>query len=166
MKCTIPLLAALLACACAYSVYMTQYPHLKTVRVTTFENRSTEYAIQEELLSELVSAIKQDGQLKVVEQAPDCVIEGVILDYDNSIFDYDANDVVTQYKVKMLFGVTLTDLVKNEVIWNTEALLLEQAWSTQADNENSGLPESEEEARSEIYEDLYDQMMANTFESW
>ena len=164
MKKLLPILVAWLLVACSYSVYMTRYPHLKTVRVTTFENRSTQYTVQEELLSDLVSQIQRDGQLKVVEQAPDCVLEGVILDYKNSVYDYTATDVVTQYKVQMLFSVTLTDLVKNEELWHNESLLLEQAYSTTSSQ--SGLPATEEGARKEIYEDLYNTLMENTFESW
>ncbi|MCD4829503.1 MAG: hypothetical protein K8R90_08780 [Candidatus Cloacimonetes bacterium] len=161
----IPLLAALLLTACAYSVYMTQYPHLESIRVTTFENRSTQYAVQEELLLALSGEFQRDGRIKVVEMAPDCVIDGIILDYQNSVYDYDENDVVTRYKVKMLFSVTLTDLVRNEEMWHSESLLLEQVWQSDQSVESS-LPQSEEEARAEIYDDLYEQIMKNTFESW
>jgi len=159
------LLAAVLA-ACSYSVHMTQYPHLKTVRVMTFENRSTEYGIQEDLLSAMVSALQSDNQLKVVELSPDCTIEGVILDYKNEIYNYDENDVVTQYQVKMLFSITMTDLVKNEVLWHNDALLLTKAYQSTSAQTDTAVPQNEEEARQEIYSDLYDQLMKNTLQSW
>ena len=154
----------LLVCACTYSVYMTRYPHLKTIRVSTFENRSTQYAVQEEILDALAGDFQKDGQLKVVELAPDCVLEGVVLDYQNDIYDYNAQDVVTQYRVKMLFSITLTDLVKNEEIWKNDALLLEQTWSEQSTSVD--IPNTEEKAREEIYGDLYDKIKESTFESW
>jgi len=159
------MLAAVLA-ACSYSVHMTQYPHLKTVRVMTFENRSTEYGIQEDLLSSLVSALQSDNQLKVVELSPDCTIDGVILDYKNEIYNYDENDVVTQYQVKMLVSITMTDLVKNEVLWQNEALLLTKAYQSANAQTDTAVPQNEEEARQEIYSDLYDQLMKNTLQSW
>lgn len=164
MKKLIPILIAMALTACTYSVYMTRYPHLKTARVTTFENRSTQYGLQEDLLDDLVENFERDRLVKVVEQDPDCVLEGVILDYENDIYNYDANDVVTQYKVKILFSVTLTDLVKNETLWSNEALLLEQVWQSQG--EDSGIPDSEEGAQKEIFDDLYAKIKENTFESW
>ncbi len=161
------LLAAVTLTACSYSVYQTAYPYLKTIRIETFENRTIEYSIEQDLLDELTRMFQKDGQLKIVEISPHCQLEGVILDYENDIYSYDTNGNVKEYEVKILFSVKLTDFVKNETLWENESLLMKEAYLTQAsDDDTNTEPESEEEARQEIYSDLYDTILENSFQSW
>ena len=79
------LIAAVL-CSCSYSVYSNAYPHLKKVAIRPFENRSTEFEIGDIIYNELVNQFQEDGRLKLVTQQPDCVIEGTILKWEESVF--------------------------------------------------------------------------------
>ncbi len=153
--------------SCSYSVYQTAYPYLKSIRIETFENRTVEYTIEQELLDQLTKSFQSDGQLNIVEISPHCQLEGVILDYQNDVYSYDASGNVKEYMVKILFSVKLTDFVKNQVLWENEALLLKEPYLTQENSTSSGSEAlTEEGARVEIYKDLYDAVLENTFQAW
>ncbi len=163
----ITLIVAVVLTACTYSVYQTAYPYLKTIRIESFENKTVEYSLEQDLLEELTDSFQGDGELQVVEISPNCQLEGTILDYENVIYTYDTNNNIKEYVVKILFNVKLTDFVKNEVLWEKESLLLSETYLAQPSNDTASTePESEEEAQKEVFKDLYDTILENTFQSW
>jgi outer membrane lipopolysaccharide assembly protein LptE/RlpB len=153
--------------ACTYSLFINTYPHLKTVRIEPFENRSTQYGIEQDV-DETLSAKFQSGNLLKVEQNdPDCTLSGKIVDYSNKIYSYNANNQVREYEVKILFSVTVTDLVKSKVIYQNDQLLMRQAYlNPNVATDDTTEPLNEEDARAKIYEDLYDTIVKNTFQAW
>jgi hypothetical protein len=159
---------ALALSACAYSLFINTYPHLKTIRIATFVNRSTQYGVEQDLDESLNADFQKGNLLKIVQNDPDCLLEGEILDYSNKIYSYDANNQVKEYEVKILFKVKLTDLVKNVVIYQEDQLIMSKTYH----NPNAGTesdstqPQKEEDARAEIYKDLYDRLVKNTFQAW
>ena len=158
------LLIILSACilSCSYTVYPSSYPHLKTITISQFENKTTEYELDDILFNELSSHFLQDGRLKIVGVAPDCRLEGEIIDYSNDIYKY-SDTGVEEYEVKILFKVVLTDLVKNQIIFNRDGIILEENYSS--DDENSEF-RSEEEAQLEIIKDLFDLIIRDSLEAW
>ena len=148
--------------ACSYSVYTTGYPHLKTIAVIPFLNKTTEYQIEDELFVELSESFEQDGRLSIVTISPDCQLEGDILDYSNKIHSYNTEGI-EEYQVKILFRVIFTDLKKNEILYQNDALVFKSEYSS--DNENSEYI-SEDEARYKIYEDLFEMILRETLEEW
>ena len=147
---------------CSYSVYSTGYPHLKTISVTSFENNTTEYQIENELFLDMSERFDQDGRLRIVTVSPDCRLEGKILDYSNKIYSYNA-DGIEQYQVKILFNITFTDLKFNEVIYKDDAVVLQEEYSSADDDAEF---KTEEEARAEIYKDLFDRILRESLEQW
>jgi hypothetical protein len=135
---------------------------LKTISISQFENKTTEYELDDILFNELSSYFLQDGRLKIVGLAPDCRLEGEIIDYSNDIYKY-SNTGVDEYEVKILFKIVLTDLVKNQIILNRDGIILQENYS--ADDENSEF-RSEEEAQLEIIKDLFDLIIRDSLEAW
>ena len=162
MKKEIILLFILIISSCSYSVYTNSYPYLKTINIRTFSNKTIKYELEENLLSSLTEMFEKDGRLKIVDQNPDCRLEGAILDYSNKIFTY-GNNSVDEYEVKILFKVIFTDLKKNKMLYQNDSLVLSETYS-----ESDELSEfkTEEEAQKKIYQDLFEAIMKETLEEW
>lgn len=148
--------------SCSYSVYSTGYPHLKTVSVQQFENRSAEFVIEENLQQMLVDNFQTDGRLKIVTQSPDCQLEGSILDYSNKIKNI-SNTGVDEYEVKILFSINFSDLVQNKVILKKESIVLTESYSSSLEITEFT---TEDEAREEIFQNLFDDVIINSLDNW
>lgn len=156
------LIMIILAFGCSYSVYTTGLPHLKTIRIQTFENKTDEYDLSEDLLNYLSDNFERDGRLKLVELEPDCILAGEILDYTEKIYTYKEEDI-EEYEVKILFKVRFKDVNNNEDIWSNDALILKERY---ADDSEYTEINSEEEAQQEIFKELYETILRNTLEEW
>ncbi|OQX71940.1 MAG: hypothetical protein B6D62_00620 [Candidatus Cloacimonas sp. 4484_275] len=146
--------------SCSYSVYTNSYPYLKTIKIATFSNNTTEYELEENLLLKLTDLFEKDGRLKIVDLNPDCKLEGEILDYSNKIYSY-GNENVDEYEVKILFKIIFTDLKKNKILYQNNSLVLSETYS--GSNELSEF-KTEEEAQNKIYQDLFDTIMKESLE--
>ncbi|MCF7918611.1 MAG: hypothetical protein K9N06_01705 [Candidatus Cloacimonetes bacterium] len=152
----------LLLSGCAYSVYSNSLPHLKTIAISSFENKSGEFELEENIQDFLLNRFDKDGRLRVVTLAPDCILEGTIMDYSRKIDTYDETGI-EEYAVKILFRLKFTDLTVNEIIWEKDSLILTEVYS---ENSEAAEFQSEEEAREAIYEKLFAEFMKNTLEQW
>ena len=147
---------------CSYSVYSSGYPHLKTIHIDGFENRTVEYELEEEINNSIADKFDSDGRLRLVDISPDCQLSGEILDYNNKIYGYTESNI-EEYEVKILFKISLLDLTNNEVILKTDSLILREEYSS---DELFSDFQTEEEAREEIYNDLFDYIIKNSLEKW
>jgi Lipopolysaccharide-assembly len=148
--------------SCSYSVYSNSLPHLKTIAIERFENKSDEYDLEEDLWNYLNSEYNSDGRLRVVTLSADCALEGVIMDYRRKIDTYDESGI-EEYNVELLFRLSFKDLTTGEMIWEKDSLVLSEVYS-----EANEMAEyrSEEAAREAVYEKLFDEVMKNTLEQW
>ncbi|MDP8221693.1 MAG: LPS assembly lipoprotein LptE [Candidatus Stygibacter frigidus] len=148
--------------SCSYSVYSNSLPHLKTIAVERFENKSDQFNLEEELWNYLNSEYNSDGRLRVVSLSPDCMLEGVIMDYSRKIDTYDESGI-EEYNVRLLYRLSFTDMTTGEVIWEKDSLILSEVYSETNDESEY---HSEEEAREAIYKKLFNEIMKNTLEQW
>jgi hypothetical protein len=146
---------------CSYSVYSSSMPHLKTISIKDFENRTDEYQLDTNLAEALSEDFIQDGRLRIVDFTPDCILQGKILDYSNKLATYGSNGV-DEYEVRIMYSITFTDLVKNKVIWETNNLVFSQLYSN---DENSDI-KTEDEAIKKIEQDLFDRIIRESLEDW
>ena len=73
------------------------------------ETRLTQSAIREFLI---------DGRLEIVSpEKADAIIEGTIRKYFLEPLLYDANNVVIQYRLKMVVDILFKDVKSNKIIW-------------------------------------------------
>ena len=148
--------------ACSYSIYSSGLPHLKTISINSFQNKTTEYDLEEDIYITLSDKFSSDGRLSIVTISPDCILEGEILDYSNEVLKY-AGSSVDEYEVKILFNIIFTDLVKNKVIWQNPSLLLSETYSASDSNITY---KTEEAAQTKIIQDLFDTILKNSLEEW
>ncbi|HOD53370.1 MAG TPA: LptE family protein [Candidatus Cloacimonadota bacterium] len=157
-------LLLLLFAGCSYSVYTSEYPHLKTIYIQPFENKTVEYALAQDTQNSLVNAFLHDGRLKINTQNPDSELKGEIIDYKKKIFSYDNAGNVQEYQIQILFSVTFTDLKMSKTIYENKSLLLTKTYNPSSTNVN--IEKTEEEAINKIFSDLFDHIIKNTLESW
>ncbi len=152
---------------CTYSVYMNAFPHLKTVKVEDFSNDSKEFGIEENLTDILVEDFEKNNQLELVSVSPDVSIQGTVLDYKREVLTFTESDNVEEYKVTILFSLKVIDNVQDKVIWDGKSVLISRNYANQVSEEDSGtIMTSEEEAQTAIFNELYNEIMKNTFEKW
>ncbi|HHE65766.1 MAG: hypothetical protein B1H06_04240 [Candidatus Cloacimonas sp. 4484_143] len=162
MKNAIIIIFLIVLMSCTYSVYSSGYPHLKTISVKSFENKTTEYSLEENVFNSLSDLFSNDGRLNLVSISPDCILEGEILDYSDKVLSY-AGSSVDEYEVKVLFSVTFTDLQKNEIIWQNKSLLLKETYSSSDPNITY---KTEEEAQDKIIKELFNTILTKSLEEW
>jgi hypothetical protein len=150
---------------CSYSVHSTAFPNLKKILIQPFENKSAEYYLGDDLLLSLNNSFRDDGRLRPVSIAPDCQLEGTILDFSNTAFSYDQSNSVQEFQVKILFSVTFTDLQKNQIIYENKSLLLTENYAPHANIGTSSF-QTKEAAEKQIYIDLFQAILKNSLESW
>ncbi|HOE91958.1 MAG TPA: LptE family protein [Candidatus Cloacimonadota bacterium] len=149
---------------CSYSVYTSEYPHLKTILVQPFENKTVEYTLGQDAQNSLVNAFMKDGRLKINTQNPDAELRGEILDFRKRIYSYDNAGSVEEYQIQILFSVTFYDLKLNNEIYANKNLLLTRTYNPSSDNIN--VEKTEEEAINKILSNLFDDIIKNTLENW
>jgi len=130
--------------------------------VKSFENKTTEYSLEENVFNSLSDLFSNDGRLNLVSISPDCILEGEILDYSDKVLSY-AGSSVDEYEVKVLFSVTFTDLQKNEIIWQNKSLLLKETYSSSDPNITY---KTEEEAQDKIIKELFNTILTKSLEEW
>ncbi|MFN0150848.1 MAG: LPS assembly lipoprotein LptE [bacterium] len=114
--------------ACGYSFSARTNPHLKTIAVPIFQNKTLEKGVEQRLADGVADAFLADKSLRVVEEKDaDSVILGTIERYDRSPYSYDKSQAVQEYKVELVLRVGYEDRTKNKVIWEETAL---RAWGT------------------------------------
>ncbi len=162
MKKSMFIIFVIISCSCTYSVYTTGYPHLKSIAITPFENKTTQYNLEENIHNSLSGNFENDGRLKIVGLSPDCQLDGEILDYLNKILSY-AGSSVEEYEVRILFKINFTDLKKNMIIFKNDALQLSETYSS---SEEISEFKTEEEAQEKIINDLFDYIIKESLEEW
>ncbi len=148
--------------SCSYSVHSTGYPHLNSVAVIQFENNSSEFTIEEDLQLMLVENFKKDGRLKIVTISPDSQLEGVIKNYSNKVKNI-SDTGVDEYEVSIVFDIIFSDLIESNIILKKESIKLSETYSSSTD-----LTEftSEVEARDEVFQKLFDDVVINSLDNW
>ncbi len=108
MKYLVSLFALLLAGCGVYSFSSSSLGGVKTVAVPTFENKSLEYGIQEDLTREIINRLIQDNTLKVVASADaDAILRGEVVKYERNAYTYDKSDNVSEYKVNIYINFVM-----------------------------------------------------------
>lgn len=147
---------------CSYSVYSGGYPHLDTIKINVFENTTVQYQLEDKVVEILASKFQSNGRLKIVTQNADCLIEGELIDYSNKIRDYGTQNI-EEYEVRILFKIIFTDLKKNEIIWQNNALEIKESYSS---SDPTSKFKTESAAQDEIINKLFKKIVNKSLEEW
>ncbi len=162
------LLLTITLIGCTYSVFSNQLPHLKNVYIEPIINKTEEVDIETEMFNAISDKYIEDGRLSIVSQQPDCIIVCEILSYQDKIYTYDESNNVKEYQVKMVFSVSFTDIDNELVIFENKSLIKTEKYPADVsdpDYTDSDIL-SEEDARNEIYQEVFNTIMTNTLEAW
>ena len=101
-----------------YSFSGSMAPHLKTVAVPLFNNRTVEYSIAEELTDLVIQEFTRDNSLKIAERSDaDVLIEGDIVRVEERAGAFDSQEQVQDLKIYVTAKIKATDQVKRTVLW-------------------------------------------------
>jgi outer membrane lipopolysaccharide assembly protein LptE/RlpB len=112
------LVVGLLLGGCGYTLQGTLPPHINTIAVPIFRNRTQEPAIEGFITRAVVEAFSTNGRLKVVgSDRADAVLDGEITSYavTSIAFDKDAN--VRLYRLLVTVNLRMRDLRRNAVLF-------------------------------------------------
>jgi hypothetical protein len=118
-------LLALLAlgAGCGYSWRGTLPPHIRTVGVPVFANRTQWPNIEAPLTAAVASAFATDGRLKVVRPAEaDAILEASITNYQVTVIAFDANANPQQYRLYVTLDVTFRDVRRGTILFEQRGL--------------------------------------------
>lgn len=93
-------------------------PHLKTVAIPLFDNRTAEFGIAEEMTDTIIDEFTRDGSLKITDQgSADVLIEGSIIRIEDRAGGFSQDEQVQDFNVYVTVRVKCTDQVKRTVMW-------------------------------------------------
>lgn len=108
----------LVAGGCGYSLRGTLPPHIKTVAVPIFANRTSEPAVENFLTGAVVEAFSTNGRLRVVTPAKaDSILEGEVVGFQVESVAFDAAANVRQYRLVVTLNLVYRDLRDDKVVF-------------------------------------------------
>ena len=157
--------AGLLLASCGYTTSPALLPaHLRTVAIPTFENATTEYALDQEITQAVVARFVRDNHLKVVdEKSASCVIRGKVTQYRNSVFGFTNASQAQEYRVTVSVQVTFKDLVKNRELWSDELIRTTNYYVQDVPGQTA---KTELDGRKEAIDKIADEILNRSVEGW
>ena len=108
---------------CGYSFRGNLPPHIRTVAVPVFVNRTQEPALENTITAAVVDAFVSSGRLRVVPLAQaDSVLEGVIIGYSLVALAFDRNVNIQEYRLLLTLNLNFRDVRQGGVLWRQDGL--------------------------------------------
>ncbi|MDZ7312506.1 MAG: LPS assembly lipoprotein LptE [candidate division KSB1 bacterium] len=116
------LLVAMLAMGCGhYSFSGSTAPHLKTIAVPVFEDRTAEFGIKEKLTNTIIQEFTRDNTLKIADRrAADSILQGTLLRVEERAGVYNPQETVQQIRIYLTVQMKYEDLKKRKTVWEGE----------------------------------------------
>jgi hypothetical protein len=112
------LLTAFLRCGVYSFTGATLPPHLKTVAVPMFDNRSPEFGVDQQITDAVIDAVTRDNTLKIADPSnADCILRGTLMRLEDRAGQYDSNEQAATYRITLTVQAAFEDLRKKTVIW-------------------------------------------------
>ena len=108
---------------CGYSFRGNLPPHIQTVAVPVFVNKTTEPAVENTITAAVVDAFVNSGRLRVVPLGQaDSVLEGEIVGYSLQALAFDRNVNIQEYRLLVTLNLKLRDARRGGVLWQQDGL--------------------------------------------
>jgi hypothetical protein len=152
-----------LLCSCGVYTFSgsTLPPHLKTVTIPFFGNTSLQSGLSEEMTSELSKKVLSGNLLRIVNNQGDATISGTVIAYNNSPRTYESNGArsvtISEYVVKISVDVDFMDNIKNTHLFKG-TVTGQGIYDFQKETEATG--------RQRAEDDIVDQILQNSLQSW
>lgn len=158
---------------CGYSLGTLVPPHISTVYVETFDNKTYEKNIEIEITKKIKERYNWDGNLKAVNsrEEADAILEGEVVDYVRQAARYSQIDDkdIDEYKLVLVVNLKFKDAAKDEVIWSEENFSGEAYYvvsGVTAADQSRVRANSEVGAFNFAVEDLAQNVVDRTIEGW
>jgi len=117
------LLLLLAATGCGYSLRGGLPPHIKTIGIPVFVNKTGEPAVEDFMTRAVVDAFVTSGQLKVVApKDADAILEGEVVGYRIESLSFDPRANVREYRLLVTLNLRFRDVRSNVLLWRQEGL--------------------------------------------
>jgi len=114
---------ALLLGGCGYSFRGNLPPHIQTVAVPVFVNRTQEPAVENIMTAAVVNAFSSSGRLRVAPLGQaDAVLEGEITGYSLQALAFDRNVNIQEYRLLVTPNLVFRDARRGGVLWKQDGL--------------------------------------------
>lgn len=147
------LVLSLLAVSCgAYRLGTTLPPHLQTVYVPTFENKTYEPGIEVDVTNAVITRFRQDGNLRPVGEAEaDTIVTGEITGWNRRVLGYTGRDEdnVEEYRLYVTAVIVFRELATGQFLIRRQSIQGYTDFYLEGD-----LVSAEEAARPKAYQDL------------
>jgi hypothetical protein len=122
-------------------------PHIKTVAVPLFEDKTTEFGIDQKFTDGLIDAIIQDNTLKIADpRSADALVRGEILRVEDRAGQYNAQETASDYRVSITAKVAFEDVKKRQILWEETWT----QWGSYTDDREAGIDEAIKKISTEI----------------
>ena len=122
-------------------------PHIRTVGIPLFEDRTTEFGMDQLLTDALTEEITEDNTLKIANpREADAIISGTIMSVKDRTGQYDANETASDYRVTISVKVRFEDVKKRKILWEHTI----SQWGAYEGDRNEGIEEALEKISTEI----------------
>jgi hypothetical protein len=129
-------------------------PHLKTVAVPLFENRTPEFGVDQQMTDAVIEAVTRDNTLKIADPSnADCILHGSLMRMEDRAGQYNENEEASTFRITLTFQATFEDLRKKTVIWQNTF----SSFGTYTDNRDDGIAE----AINKLTTDIINRMVSN-----
>lgn len=142
-----------------YSLKGSLPPHLRTVAIPLFDNRTAEFGIAETLTDAVIDEFIRDGSLKIADRgAADVLILGSIVSVSDRAGAFDEQETVQDVKVYLSVRVECTDQVKRQAMWEER---ITQFGSYDPAEGPNGRTNAYEEAFEKISQEILNKTVSN-----
>ena len=151
---------AILICGCGpYSFSASGKSEFQSVYVEPIENKTIEYELADRLYDAIIASFIQDNTVQVLEQSrADAWMTGTLVSYRRDPYNYDQQDAVSQYAVKVTLQVRVVKANSEDVIWE-ENFYAEGIYDADTEDEV-------ENGQQRVIEKLTANILDKTTKSW
>ncbi|MBN2012856.1 LptE family protein [candidate division KSB1 bacterium] len=152
-------LLCMLGTACGYYSFSgsTLPAHMKTIAIPMFDDRTSEFGVDQTLNDKLIEAFVKDNSLKIADpRNADSILEGTIRNVRYQAGAYNSNEQVEDIKVYITVDVKFTDVKQNTVVWEEQLT----QWGTYNPNDADGQRAGLDDAIDNIVQDIVNKTIA------
>jgi outer membrane lipopolysaccharide assembly protein LptE/RlpB len=147
---------------CAYTLKTILPEHIKKIAIPTFKNKTFHYGLEETLTDVAIREFIVDGRLRVGrKETADALLSGEITHYNREPLSYDNENIVEEYKIRILVDVAFRDLTTGEVLWKEKEMEGEATYSVRIEP-----IETEQEGLERAIEELARKIVSRAIEGW
>lgn len=147
---------------CGYSRGTLLPPHLRTIAIPTFSNKTFEPRLEVDVTNAVIRRFLQDGQVKVVsERDAGGKLVGVVVRYDREALRLTTLDGVEEQRIVVVVDLQYHDRTQGLVLWEERGFVGESTYFT-----SGPLLKTEAQARTLAVDNLARRVVDRTVEAW